>query len=544
MVRHIKILFFILIPALLFYYPLAAEMMVNEVMSNEPGGDTSLEWIELHNTDTSETTGNFSLIFYSIDADGVILSFQSEVVRRDPFIVICQNLQSFEATWGDNSGIWGDAAIEDYPLFPKSDDFSLTNTAGTVSLYYVGNVISSLSWSSSGSDGISWERLNPDSAEVHPCEESGGSTPGRTNSRAPMPHDLSLLSVKAIPSGNGLTELQFSIANIGLETVSDDSLFLFADPEQDSIVGREDLIAVTALQDIEAGETTLVTLSFEFDGYFIDLMAQLFDDDRSRNNTVLFSAPGTQYPPVILSEFLADPTPSFRNEWVELRNRSDRSIDIGDWYLGDGDILYPIAAGGYLMESGEYLILCRDSLEFADFYGLIDGTIIEPAGWPSLNNDSDMIMIVDNFGGTADSFSYDSTFGNNYTWGRGEGNGSADIWGRSTDSGGTPGAENVINYPASGGSITINAEPNPFSPSRHGEMAISFVLPAGTFNMRLYDIEGRLVKTFIDNSYAYDGMVTWDGYSDGGRRLPVGIYILFAEVIDIERFKQTIVIAQ
>ncbi len=540
MVKVNKIISILFVSLLLLYSIANAELIVNEVMSNEPGSNTSLEWIELLNTDT---TANFSLVFYSIDADGTSLPFQSEVVRGDPYIVICQNLISFESYWGDNSGIWGDDAAEDYPLFEKTENFSLTNNGGTVRLYYLGNQISSLSWPNSGSDGISWERFSTDSAGVYLSDDPAGSTPGRTNSRTPLPFDLALLSAEAFLTDSGYTELNFRIANIGLDIVTEDSLFLYIDPEQDTVVGHGDLIAKTQIQDINPGDTIVLVLNFEFDQCYIDLLARLLPDDRTRNNIQLFTAPGKDYPPIILSEFLADPTSSLMNEWIELKNRSDREIDITDWYLGKNDILYPIASGGYTMHSGEYIVLCRDSLEFIDFYNFIDFTIIEPAGWPSLNNSGDLLKLIDNYGMVADSFAYDSTFGGDYTWGRGEVPGYTNSWGRSTNPGGTPGAENIINYPASASDVKITVKENPFSPSSGNEMIIEFVLPPGIFNMKLYDVEGRVVKTFVDNHYAYDGSIVWDGTSDGGRRLSVGIYILFAEVVDRGQYKQTIVIA-
>ncbi len=540
MVKVNKIISILFVLLLWLYSTGNAELMVNEVMSNEPGSYTSREWIELLNTDI---TDSFSLVFYSIDADGTSLPFQSETVRGDPFIVICQNLVSFESYWGDNSGIWGDDAAEDYPLFEKTENFSLTNNGGTVRLYYLGNQISFLSWANSGSDGVSWERFSADSAEVYLSDDPAGSTPGRVNSRTPLPFDLALLSAKALITDSGYTELEFRIANIGLDIVTEDSLFLYIDPEQDTVVGHGDLIAKTQIQDINPGDTTVIVLNFEFDQCYIDLLARLLPDDRTRNNIQLFTAQGKDYPPIILSEFLADPTSSLKNEWIELKNRSDIDIDITDWYLGKSDILYPIASAGYTMQSGEYLVLCRDSLEFVDFYNFIDFTIIEPAGWPSLNNSSDLLKLIDNYGMVADSFAYDSTFGGDYTWGRGEALGYTNSWGRSTNPGGTPGAENIINYPASASEVKITVGQNPFSPSSGNEMTIEFVLPPGTFNMKLYDVEGRVVKTFMDNHYAYDGSIVWNGTSDGGRRLPVGIYILFAEVVDRGQYKQTIVIA-
>lgn len=514
-----------------------AELLVNEVMSNEPGSNTMLEWIELLNTDTTE---NFSMTFYAIDADGTTLNFISETVRGDEFVVVCQNLLAFESYWGDNSGSWGDDESENYPLFEKTTNFTLNNSSGMVRLFYLGSQNSSIEWYNLGSDGVSWERYSIDSSEVFLSVDPSGSTPGRANSRTPLPNDLSLISANSTPTDTGFTTLEFKIANIGLNEIIKDSLFLYSDPEKDTIVSLSDLIVKKEIPHMNPGDTTTIFLSFEFDLFYIDLLAKLKPDDRNNNNLQLFTAPGKNYPPIILSEVLADPTIT-QNEWIEIKNRSDGQIDITDWSLGKNDEVYPIAPTGYTMESGEYIVLCRDSQEFINFYGQPDFTIIDPTGWPSLNNSGDLIRLIDDFGLVADSLAYDSTFGDNYTWGRGEETGYTNSWGRSQDPGGTPGSANLINYPASSSEIKITLGENPYSPS-HGLMEISFVLPPGDFNLKLYDIEGRVVKTFINNHYAYDGSIQWDGTSDGGRRLPVGIYILYAEVIGRESHKQTIVI--
>jgi len=73
---------------------------------------------------------------------------------------------------------------------------------------------------------------------------------------------------------------------------------------------------------------------------------------------------------------------------------------------------------------------------------------------------------------------------------------------------------------------------------------LSFTAPPGeSITMKIYDTEGREVKTLIDNLPSYDGQVEWDGRSNGGRRLPVGIYIVYMEVSNTDQYKQTIVIA-
>jgi hypothetical protein len=72
--------------------------------------------------------------------------------------------------------------------------------------------------------------------------------------------------------------------------------------------------------------------------------------------------------------------------------------------------------------------------------------------------------------------------------------------------------------------FTPFVQPNPFNP----EATISFTLPqAMRVSMRIYDVEGRLVKTLLDeNLPAGDHRLTWDGHDGMGQMAASGIYFL------------------
>ncbi len=132
-------------------------VVVNEVMSNEPGGHTTLEWIELYNNSTS--SANLSFYSLHIGATQILLG---GTMAAQSYMVVCRRLFSsgttpgFEEYWGNNSGVWGDSPLEQYQVMEAS--FSLTNSAGSVQLYLVGQLESELAWTEPGADGVSWER--------------------------------------------------------------------------------------------------------------------------------------------------------------------------------------------------------------------------------------------------------------------------------------------------------------------------------------------------------------------------------------------------
>jgi hypothetical protein len=86
----------------------------------------------------------------------------------------------------------------------------------------------------------------------------------------------------------------------------------------------------------------------------------------------------------------------------------------------------------------------------------------------------------------------------------------------------------------------ITIEPKAFSPNGDGyndELAIKFKLSKTGFiaNVRIFDIAGRQVKFLVKNqSQSQEGSWFWNGESDSGQRLNLGVYIVLVEVFDQE----------
>jgi hypothetical protein len=166
--------------------PLSAQIRLSEILYNEPGSRTRLEWIELYNpTDNSTPLSDYRLI---INSDTLNFS-AGEISNSGDYMVISRQLlsnngsDSFEGRWGDSSGFWGDYYLEDYNAY--SLDFSLPNSEGQILILNSRSaIIDSFSWNSAGLDGISFERDNFDanSHSWHQCRYSDGSTPGHNNS--------------------------------------------------------------------------------------------------------------------------------------------------------------------------------------------------------------------------------------------------------------------------------------------------------------------------------------------------------------------------
>ena len=104
---------------------------------------------------------------------------------------------------------------------------------------------------------------------------------------------------------------------------------------------------------------------------------------------------------VIINEFFPDPSPVIgllELEFIEVYNRSDKYFNLNKWKIGDASADGTISAG--ILAPGEYKILCA-AQSVIDYSGAIG-----VASFPSLNNDSDDIVLKDSNGIVLDKISY------------------------------------------------------------------------------------------------------------------------------------------
>ncbi|MGB7062979.1 MAG: lamin tail domain-containing protein [Candidatus Zixiibacteriota bacterium] len=165
-------------------FSLAPGVFINEVLANEPGSNTKLEWVELHNADSVEHDLE-GWAFISKDDTTWIPAGTGFPARG--FLILARKLLSdppdsisFEGWWGDRSGTWGDSPDESFPAIEAK--MSLTNSGGTVSLVDSENNVQTFTWDEDCGDGVSLERISADEDVWLCCVDSDRSTPGRKNS--------------------------------------------------------------------------------------------------------------------------------------------------------------------------------------------------------------------------------------------------------------------------------------------------------------------------------------------------------------------------
>jgi hypothetical protein len=157
---------------------------------------------------------------------------------------------------------------------------------------------------------------------------------------------------------------------------------------------------------------------------------------------------------VLITEIFADPLPVVGlpgSEYIELKNRSGRIINLDKWRLTDGSSTAQIS-GTQLLQPDSQVIVCSRS-QAADFTGW--GRVIGMSSFPSLDNGNDQLVLLSPEGRTIHAVAYDLSWYQNVL--KSEGGWSLEMidtglpchasenWSASTDpSGGSPGRPNSI----------------------------------------------------------------------------------------------------
>jgi len=436
----------------------SAGLLVNESLANEPGNVTSLEWVELLNwPDTGN--GAVSLKGYSfVDGRDTTRFDTNLTIHPGGFVILARKpvgTGSFESYWGNNSGVWGDAPGESFPVVAAK--ISLRNTNDTVTLISPVADTSRMIWTHDGDDGISIERIRPNhddgAANFAFCRDPSGSTPGRINSVFPVRGDLALDSLRVLPLdpkwSDTLTLIAY-ITNVGLGAVASARVEAYDDalPSQTG----DTLIPVGAASltnlDEQTSDSVVILWPNPSPGQHT-VIARIAADGSVLNNTASASVTVRfSQPLVIITEFLANPTVGGPDEWIEISNRAGFPIDMTGVGIGDSSGTSPLPDSVGVIGPGDFWVLVENEIAFRAHYTGFNGRLLPIAGWHELNNTGDRIRLSGAAGEIIDSVSFRTVFENNQSVERTDLSpilAPAKYWKGSIDpSGSTPGRSNSV----------------------------------------------------------------------------------------------------
>jgi hypothetical protein len=543
------------------------ELIVNEALANEPGSATSAEWFELLNwPDTGN--GIVSLLGYRyIDGKDTTRFDTALAIGPGGFVIIARKpvgTSSFESIWGNNSGVWGDAPDESYPVVSAAK-MSLRNTADTVTLISPAGAMSRLIWQSDAGDGISVERRRPtrgdDPGNFGSCIDPGGSTPGRANSLLPARGDLALDSLWVFspdPAWGEPFTVAVALANVGFGTVTDAVVDLYQDRDPASPGTELSLVQSWPVSAIAEEDTQ--RLAYEWGDAppgRISLVARIRSDAIADNNerTISVAVRHTQ-PLVIISEYLAAPAVGGPDEWVEIVNLADFPINMSGVQIGDSLHAEPLPSAAGMMPPGLFWVLAESAVRFRAFYPEFAGVLYEIPGWRALNNTGDRIRLLGAAGEIIDSVSFRITYDSNRSTERVElkpAFAAAKDWASSVDlSGATPGRANsvvrgepgrlaidslrIMNMePAWGEPLDINVTISNvgFGPVTDGALLLLHDLHLQAPGTELAEVQRSVIAPMLEGETRTLGLA-WDGAPPGILRLVARVLVGEDSTVDEE----------
>ena len=261
---------------------------------------------------------------------------------------------------------------------------------------------------------------------------------------------------------------------------------------------------------------------------------------------------------ILINEVLFNPF-SGGVDFVELVNASEQTIPVHRLKLATrNDTLalkqiYPISTEKRYLKPGAFLVCTKDPAIVALQYITNNPeSFCAMKSFPSFSDDAGTVVLLNDSLEILDEFSYTAKMHSPFLADE-EGVSLERIslekptadrsnWASAAASVGfaTPGLPNSQVESKTEIQDEITPDPKAFSPNGDGyndELNIQFKFskPGYIANVRIFDAAGRQVKFLVKNqSLAQEGSWFWDGKSESGQKLGIGVYIILVEVFDQE----------
>jgi len=275
---------------------------------------------------------------------------------------------------------------------------------------------------------------------------------------------------------------------------------------------------------------------------------------------------------IVINEILFNPKGN-GTDYVEIYNRSNKIIDLKQTYIANRNStgvissIKQLSADNYLLFPQDFMVITEDPVIVKrDFITQNMDAFVTVASMPSFNDDEGDVIILNAQGNITDELKYDEKWHfklidnregvaleridyNAATQNEGNWHSAATSVGY-----GTPTYKNSqyrLDLQVQG---EIKLTPEIVSPDNDGQddfatIDYSFPSPGYVANITIFDANGRTVRYLQRNALCgIKGNFRWDGLGEKFQKLPVGIYVIYTEVFNLDgkkkQFKNTIVLAR
>jgi len=561
-----------LLPILLFspLYLLSQnryDVVIDEIMADQTPqiGLPSNEWIELKNVSANP----INLQNWRIgDASGQSGPMPNFILQPDSFVIVCTG--SAVAAMQ----VYGRViSVTSFPSLDNDGDqlYLKSNTGLTIHA-----VSYSLSWYQNAvkSDG-GWTLEMIDTK--NPCSgisnwkastDTKGGSPGIKNAIDAVNNDQSAPSIKnaytidnlnivivfdePVDSLKGATAVNYSIDG-GLSIQSATSISPLFDKVQLSLI--------TAMQ-----ANTVYTIT-------VKNVTDCKNNSVGTKNKAKIGLPVDAVAmEMVINEILFNPK-SGASDYIEFYNRSNKILDASKLYVANRNSSGAISSAKlistipYYIFPGDYIVATEDAVNLPLNYMVQNpDAVFVVSSMPSFPDDKGDVILLNLQGAIVDEVKYldDWQFAlianpEGVSLERIDPDGvsqEATNWhsAASTAGYGTPTYKNSQYKLLQSINATIEITPKVFSPDNDGHDDIATIQykttePGYVANITIYDANGRPVRNLVKNAtLGLQGYWIWDGLDDKKLKLPVGTYILFTEIFNLngkkEIFKNVVVLAR
>jgi len=536
-----------------FAFTQQTTVVINEIYFdiNPLVGLPSAEYVELFNNSSTEVNLN-GWTFKdtgspkTIDEDFALLPGKYVLLTK-------ADNTGYLQSYGDVIGLGSFPSLND-----SGDELTLTNSNGEIA-HEVSYKKSWLDDSVKDDGGWALELIDPDNycglgleTNWAASENPIGGTPGAINSVDGITKDEVAPAIESISVlSSNVIEVLFT-ESIELPGITDINNYKISNEEGNlSIINLFVCNEDNSCIEIEINENFASNVSFNLD------VSNLFDcaGNEIEGLTQNFIKPGLVAPlSIVINEILFDPLTDAA-EYIELYNQSDVPFDLNSLNLQDLRDTVNINTIKNVFQPQSYVLLTEDTISVINIYNPPNNAnLVQVEDLPSLNNDEDVIRLTNTDFSIIDSVYYsedwhfrllDITDGValeriNFA------NPSQDAnnWQSASKSGnyGTPGYQNSQTNQPVGQAFNeiINIENKTVSPDNDGFedfLLINYQTENSgqTANVYIFNEIGQLIAHPVKNELLGEtGLFKWDGLDDSGARIPLGIYIVYAEFFDLD----------
>jgi len=566
-----KTLKLLLISILLSPIYLAAQnrydVVIDEIMA-DPTPQVGLpnnEWLELKNT----TTAPVNLQNWRIgDATGQSGPLPSFILQPDSFVIVCTgSAVAAMSAFGTTISVTSFPSLDNDgdQLFLKASNGKTIHAVSYSSTWYQNEVKKDGGWTlemidtKSPCTGISnWK------ASIN----TTGGTPGKRN------------SIDAINNDQTAPQLKRAY------TIDNTTIILVFDEPIDSLKG-----ATIANYSMDGGLTiaNAVTISPLFNQVQLKTNAPLAANtvytisanniSDCNNNSIGPANKAKVGLPTdaaagewIINEILFNPKPN-GFDYVEFYNNSTKIFDASKLYIANRNSssvvssIKVLAAIPQYIFPGDYIVITEDANNLALNYLVKNpDNVLIVSSMPSFPDDEGDIVALNFQGNVVDEVKYkDDWHFKLIDNAEGVALERIDPAGPSQDETnwhsaastagyGTPTYKNSQYKLVTVVNANIEVVPKVFSPDNDGRDDITAIQykvsdPGYIANITIFDAAGRPIRNLARNAtLALNGYWNWDGLDDKGNKLPVGTYIIYTEIFNLQgkkdHFKNTVVLAR